>query len=276
MRVPFAIAAALGLAACTSEVPDSGAGFSDYNTYIRQQEAPNPAAAGAAAPMTSGGFSPDAAAAAIDRAEGVGASMSAIAAPGATIPSTVPMGAPSGADLAAAGVVATAPVVADPGMTTQDQLPPLDNSARPRGNAPAGIQEESGEMVHNNVGISDEQDFNAVSQRESIESDAARIARNRAEYVVVEPVAVPERPNDTGPNIVQFAISTTNNVGEQVYERSSIRLSGSACNRYSSPDQAQEAFLAAGGPDKDRKGLDPDGDGFACSWDPRPFRAALQ
>ena len=41
-------------------------------------------------------------------------------------------------------------------------------------------------------------------------------------------------------------------------------------------DVAQEAFLAQGGPQSDRKGLDPDGDGFACDWDPRPFRAALQ
>ena len=45
-----------------------------------------------------------------------------------------------------------------------------------------------------------------------------------------------------------------------------------ACARYGSPDLAQQAFLAAGGPDRDRRGLDPDGDGFACAWDPRPFR----
>ena len=36
--------------------------------------------------------------------------------------------------------------------------------------------------------------------------------------------------------------------------------------------QQIKAFLEAGGPKRDRKGLDPDGDGFACAWDPRPFR----
>ena len=39
---------------------------------------------------------------------------------------------------------------------------------------------------------------------------------------------------------------------------------------------AQEAFLKAGGPERDRYGLDPDGDGFACRWDPTPFRAAIK
>ena len=39
---------------------------------------------------------------------------------------------------------------------------------------------------------------------------------------------------------------------------------------------AQAEFLRRGGPDRDPKALDPDGDGFACSWDPRPFQAARQ
>ena len=42
------------------------------------------------------------------------------------------------------------------------------------------------------------------------------------------------------------------------------------------PTPAQQAFLEAGGPERDRKGLDPDGDGYACAWDPTPFRAAVQ
>ena len=28
--------------------------------------------------------------------------------------------------------------------------------------------------------------------------------------------------------------------------------------------------------ERDRMGLDPDGDGFACAWDPAPFRLARQ
>ena len=39
------------------------------------------------------------------------------------------------------------------------------------------------------------------------------------------------------------------------------------------PFDAQRAFLAAGGPDQDRLGLDPDGDGFVCGWSPLPYRS---
>lgn len=126
--------------------------------------------------------------------------------------------------------------------------------------------------------ISDENDFDAVSSRETIESDAARIARNRAQYVVVAPEALPQRPGDTGPNIVAYALATTHAPGVQMYDRSGLfRKDGTAaCAKYASPDLAQQDFLARGGPDKDRLGLDPDGDGFACDWDPRPFRTALQ
>jgi hypothetical protein len=48
------------------------------------------------------------------------------------------------------------------------------------------------------------------------------------------------------------------------------------CAKYVSNAAAQEAFLKAGGPERDRYGLDPDGDGFACRWDPTPFRAAIK
>ncbi|MEL7345799.1 MAG: hypothetical protein AAFN59_13245 [Pseudomonadota bacterium] len=128
-----------------------------------------------------------------------------------------------------------------------------------------------------NPGISDEQDFDAVAGRESIESDRERLERLRQEYQVVETEALPTRPGSGEPNIVAFALSTTNRVGEQVYARSSI--GGAArftrnCGRYGSADQAQLAFLEAGGPERDRRGVDPDGDGFACFWDPAPFRAA--
>ncbi len=131
------------------------------------------------------------------------------------------------------------------------------------------------------AGISDEQDFNAVSSRETIESDAERIARNRGAICqVVQPTALPQRPGDTGPNIVRIC------AGHQPMRRACRSTSRSAIRLYvgqtrparsiASPDQAQEAFLEAGGPERDRKGLDPDGDGFACAWDPRPFRTALQ
>lgn len=240
-----AVLAALLLAACTPTTPEAGAGvgFQDYNSYIRGA-APAPAGAPVTVPPPGGAFDPAAAAAAIDRAQG-------------------------------AAPVATAPTVAP----TPTVLPlPEDSANRPRGGAPAGIKEESGELVHNNTGISDEQDFSAVSSRETIESDKERIARNRSEYVVVQPKDLPQRPGDTGPNIVEFALATKHAPGVQMYKRSGlgVRDVNAACAKFSSPDKAQQEFLAKGGPDRDRMGVDPDGDGFACSWDPRPFRTALQ
>jgi hypothetical protein len=125
--------------------------------------------------------------------------------------------------------------------------------------------------------ISDEQSFEAVSERETIESDAERIAENRAQYVVIEPTELPERPDGTGASIVAFALATTNTPGQQLYDRTGFAAQSrfeSACAKYGGGDKAQEVFLDAGGPQRDRYGMDPDGDGFACYWDPRPFRAA--
>ena len=81
-----------------------------------------------------------------------------------------------------------------------------------------------------------------------------------------------------GPNLVQYALTTSNPVGQQVYDRSSLQLRNpeKACAAFGSADKAQAAFLDAGGPQKDRKGLDPDGDGFACGWDPTLFRNAVR
>lgn len=251
MRVPVVIFSLMGLAACATGAPDSssGPGFTDYNTYLDERVAATTTPAPyAAAPTT--GFSTDVISGAIDAAEGGAAPLN---------------GAATG--------VSTAAIIPDPlpGATTP--------GARPRGDAPTTIQTESGE-VQNYVtnGVSDENDFAAVAARETIESDAARIEANRAQYVVIQPGSLPTRPGDVGPNIVEFAIATNNPVGVELYDRGGIALSSSerACLKYTSPDQAQQAFLANGGPQSDRKNLDPDGDGFACGWDPTVFRIAVQ
>ena len=126
--------------------------------------------------------------------------------------------------------------------------------------------------------LSDENDFEAVSERQSIESDAERIESNRAKYVLIEPTSLPRRPGSKVPSIVEYAIKTTNPVGMQLYSRpfaSATRFEWN-CGRYSSQSAAQEAFLVKGGPKFDSNGLDPDGDGFACYWDPEPFRRVLK
>lgn len=125
--------------------------------------------------------------------------------------------------------------------------------------------------------ISDEQDFGAVAGRETIESDAARLAANRARYEVVEPTDLPTRPGNSMSLVVEFALATTNPKGQPLYRRSKLFAESKFnrnCAKYASSDQAQEAFLKRGGPKRDPMGMDPDGDGFACYWDPSPFRQA--
>jgi hypothetical protein len=128
-----------------------------------------------------------------------------------------------------------------------------------------------------NAGISDENDFDAVAGRQSIASDKARIAANRAQYAVVQPTALPTRAGNTQPNVVAYALETSHPRGTQVHRRISLvsaNKSARNCAEFSSVDEAQIDFLARGGPTKDRKGLDPDGDGYACGWDPAPYRTA--
>ncbi|MEM6386148.1 MAG: hypothetical protein AAF718_07925 [Pseudomonadota bacterium] len=163
----------------------------------------------------------------------------------------------------------------EPGSTqiAQDTQDVLDQTA---GTAAPAVATTS--LASDNPNISDEQDFAAVSARETIESDRDRLQEQRANMSVATPEAVPARPGGrAAPNIVAFALSTNNAVGQPVYDRSSRYNEDRyrrACAEFGSSDQAQAAFLAAGGPDRDRRGLDPDGDGFACFWDPSPFRTA--
>ncbi|MEM9785304.1 MAG: hypothetical protein AAF801_02295 [Pseudomonadota bacterium] len=134
-------------------------------------------------------------------------------------------------------------------------------------------------VLQNNPGISDEQNFDAVAGRETIESDAERRAAQAAAREQIQPTAVPDRPSDTGPNIVEYALNAPNVKGQEWYSRSI--LAGQSrfqrnCAAYPTPDDAQRDFLARGGPERDRLGIDPDGDGFACGWDPAPFKSAFQ
>jgi hypothetical protein len=154
---------------------------------------------------------------------------------------------------------------------------PMQIATSPVGAPLSGTQIPATPIPAAPAGISDEQDFDAVSARETIESDAERLARLRDQFQVIDPGALPERAGNTGPNIVDFALATTNAVGQSVYRRSGFNAEARfqrACARFTTPDEAQRTFLSRGGPERDPLGVDPDGDGFACFWDPAPFRAA--
>ena len=174
-------------------------------------------------------------------------------------------------DLAAAGIGTSA---ASTGTASLEGGAPL--SAVNTG--PIGeTAEERERRLANNPEISDENSFDAVSSRETIESDAERRAQQAEALVVVEAVPLPATRADSGPNIVSYAINAPNQKGQEWYSRSILsgesRFS-SNCATYRNADEAQRDFLTRGGPERDSRGIDPDGDGFACGWDPAPFRVA--
>lgn len=139
--------------------------------------------------------------------------------------------------------------------------------------AAADVALNTGEDPSAPADISQTQDFEVIKQRETIESDAARLAALASEYEVIQPEPLPERTTEI--NLAAYAINQTNQVGNKIYIRHGG--SGSTCFRYSrDPDQAQRVFLASGGPKLDPRNLDPDGDGFACKWTPDAYRGLVE
>ncbi len=174
-----------------------------------------------------------------------------------------------------AGVIAT-PLDGSAEATAAETTALLSATANNSGVVPveANPANPAPPVVDAASGISRENNFDAVSDQRSIESDAARIAANRAQYQVIQPEALPERES-TGPNIVAYALQTSHPVGTEIYKRFSLNAAAKynrICSQYRHQDQAQIDFLAAGGPERDRLGMDPDGDGYACTWDPSPYR----
>ena len=126
--------------------------------------------------------------------------------------------------------------------------------------------------------ISDEQDFASVVQRETIESDSQRIKENEENLLIYDPIDHPEKAGQS--DVVSFALNTKHTPGTVLFRRNTLFFSREQylerCNAYIDSEAAQQAFLDAGGPEEDELKLDPDGDGFACSWNPVKYRLVLQ
>ena len=245
MRSFLCAAGLAALTACSPSVPDSaaGVGFGDYEDYQQERRARDAQLAGNPLPT------PDAVS-----TETLGETSAQTASTGTGDGNAEDLAAETRAALQSQEANSGEPVVhADPGNP-----PP--------------------QTVTTSTGISEETNFDAVSAERSIESDAELIERNRARYKVIEPEDLPARSGGSEPNIVQYALNNSHPVGTQVYSRSGFNAEAKFrrnCAAYASPDQAQIDFLSRGGPQRDRLGLDPDGDGYACDWNPAPFRKAV-
>jgi hypothetical protein len=173
------------------------------------------------------------------------------------------------------------PQVGSAALLPPEQVPPeqvpvaVGSGGLSIADADVGVTSVAPEFPENSVGISDSQSFEATTARMSIEADVARTAALKARYQVIEPTPLPERPMTV--NLASYALTRQNAVGEPVYSRKSGLFGAlNGCRRYKNSDAAQMAFLRAGGPEKDRRNLDPDGDGFACDWTPKKYRTLLQ
>jgi len=139
--------------------------------------------------------------------------------------------------------------------------------------APLSGDEQAATVVaSNDPNISQTQDFSVIKEQETIESDAAKLRALAEDYQVIQPEPLPERTNEV--NLAAYAINQTNQVGNKIY----IRNGGgdSRCFAYREPDEAQRVFLASGGPKRDPRNLDLDGDGFACNWTPDAYRSLVR
>ena len=101
---------------------------------------------------------------------------------------------------------------------------------------------------------------------------AEKLESARKQRIVIET----EKPSHSAGtiNIAAFARSTINKKGESVYARSPFQTFDhwTECAFFNTNANAQRFFLRTGGPKVDLKNLDPDGDGFACDWDPSIYR----
>ena len=249
MRLPIVLSALFLVSACTFSAPYSnvidtaggGVGFSDYAQYMRAQEELSrirraEAASARAQPQGAVGGAP-----VRFQPQGFGAAQT-------QMPEQAPLGQS---------------VIAQPAQGQSSQQTPAQNFAMGQGVSAAPGTAEQGVSTQSY----EAQPFGTPTQNQVV----------RREYVPQVRVTAAEAPAASGPNLFVYALSTRHAIGEERYPRRHPlrwRRWEAACAQYPHQDLAQEAFLAAGGPEKDPEHMDPDGDGYACWWDPAPFRQA--
>jgi len=254
MRFPIGLSALFLASACTLNAPYSnvidsaggGVGFSDYAQYMRAQEELSrirraEAAAAREQPQDAAGDAPTR-----FQPQGFGAAQT-------QMPEQAPLGQ---------SVIAQPEQSQSSPQPASQQTPAQSFAIGQAGSAASATAEQRVSTQSYEA-----QPFGTPTQNQVV----------RREYVPQVRVTAAEAPAANGPNLFVYALSTRHTVGEERYPRRHPlrwRRWEAACAQYPHQDLAQEAFLAAGGPEKDPEHMDPDGDGYACWWDPAPFRQA--
>ena len=124
-------------------------------------------------------------------------------------------------------------------------------------------------------GTLDLSQFSFEQQKIDRDKAAAFLLEVREKRIIIEPGEIPDIIATV--NIAAYARSTDNPIGKRVYTRNYMRSSDEPnnCSRFPIKDDAQRYFLANGGPELDPLKLDPDGDGYACFWNPEAFRLII-
>ncbi|MDC3090300.1 hypothetical protein OA340_00185 [Paracoccaceae bacterium] len=121
-------------------------------------------------------------------------------------------------------------------------------------------------------GVLDLSQFSQEQQKVEREQAAIRREALKAGRVVLEADGK-EKIGVTSVNLALFARNVSNKVGEKIYFRNFLGTGvNSACKKFLNKNAAQIFFLKNGGPKNDYHNIDPDGDGFACKWNPEIYR----
>ncbi|WP_461428818.1 hypothetical protein [Gymnodinialimonas sp.] len=137
-----------------------------------------------------------------------------------------------------------------------------------------GVGVEAG--ATGDVTFLDPTSLEAIAEGAIAESEQAAAGTTGGVFDNIQPQQASDvLPPPLIPRVAAFALRTTHLPGQRQWRRNPLRADGQAmCAQFETRDHAQDRFLRDGGPERDPNGLDPDGDGFVCGFDPAALRAS--
>lgn len=176
-----------------------------------------------------------------------------------------------------------------PGMALQDEQEFLARQAALRGASPPPLLDPvDTPSLYADAAVPDETEVTRGADPIAALAGAAIAEADAAGSPMLAPAAALPTPAGRAPamaadgrpdatqRVMDFARATGHPVGERHYPRSPFGQGRheANCATFTSADLAQDWFLSNGGPERDRRALDPDGDGYACGWRPDALRLA--